>query len=135
MHGLSRMIEGATLMCALDETAPPPEPTATVRRVANCTAVRPGGEQFDVSRRMVEEGFAVGTNGNYDDEERQARALTRGLLTWCAIRPSAWRRMPQSAKDAFSERGVYAEGTPTMGTCPPPARRSFTPSGPVSAPD
>ncbi len=128
------MIEGATLMCALDESAPPPAPTATVRRIANCTAVHSGGEQFDVSQRMVEEGFAIGINGNYEDDGRQAQALTRGLLTWCAIRPDVWRRMPQDQKDAFRDRGVYPPGASTMGTCPPP-RSEHIPSGPVSAPD
>lgn len=135
-RALRRIVEGAYLMCALDESAGADNPTPGYR-VATCTGVRPNGDEFNIARRMVEEGFAMNASGAYEQEAMEARALTRGLLTWCSIEPNAWTRLTQAQKTAFRERGVYPAGTPIMGTCPRPRepRPSVELTGPVSAPD
>jgi endonuclease YncB( thermonuclease family) len=124
-RALRRILDGAFVMCALER---PKDTNDTTRRekVATCTAVKSGGEGFDVARRMVEEGYAVGVDGAFAAEAAEATARVRGLSAWCTVRPDAWALMPQAKKNAFRDKGEYARGTPMMGTCaPPPA----TPSG------
>ena len=118
-RGLKRIIEGAFVMCALDKSE---GATSGARgdRVGTCTAVRGGGEGFDVGRRMVEEGFAVGSGGAFGDETSRALALARNLNVWCAARPDAWARMTPKDRATFRDTGVLPKDTPIMGFCPPP---------------
>lgn len=134
-RALERMVDGAFLMCALDQTATPDRPQGGPNRIANCTAVRNGGEQFDVGRRMVEEGFAISVNGAYDDEQREAQLMSRGLMTWCMVRPFAWVRMTQAQRDAFAKSGVYPPGTETVGACPPPHGGPYNRTPETTAPN
>lgn len=120
-RALRRIIDGAYVMCALDRQNEPATATATRReRVATCNAVKNGGEEFNIARRLVEEGYAVGVGGAYVAEGAEATARARGLSAWCAVRPDAWAQMSAAKKAAFKDRGEYAPGTPMMGTCAPP---------------
>jgi endonuclease YncB( thermonuclease family) len=115
-RALRRIVEGAFLMCALDAQN---DPTA---RVATCTAVRPGGEEFNVARRLVEEGYALSVGGLYQSASDDARARGRGLSAWCSVQPDAWARLTPVQKAAFRDKGAYPPGTPISGVCPPPPK-------------
>lgn len=130
---LRDMLEGAYVMCARDE-APQAANAPRGERLATCSAVKNGGEEFNIARRMVEQGFAFGVDGAYADAAASANAGAKGLLVWCAVRPSAWGRLPQAKKDQFRDRGVYDKDTPVVGACPPPTagprppqKQKFTP--------
>jgi endonuclease YncB( thermonuclease family) len=118
-RALRRIIDGAYVMCALER---PRDPTDASRRerIATCNAVKTGGEEFNIARRLVEEGYAVGIGGAYAREGAEATARARGLSAWCTVRPDAWVQMTAAKKAAFRDRGEYAAGTPMMGTCAPP---------------
>lgn len=113
-RALRRILEGAFLMCALDAQN---DPNA---RVATCTAVRPGGEEFNVARRLVEEGYAQSVDGLYKAAADEARTRARGLTAWCSIKPDAWGKLTDLQKAAFRDKGAYPAGTQTVGICPPP---------------
>lgn len=137
-RALRRILDGAYVMCALERPKDVGD-TARRERIATCTAVKSGGEEFNVARRMVEEGYAVGVDGAYVSEAAEASARARGLSAWCAVRPDAWAQMSQAKKNAFREKGEYARGTPMMGTCTPPRvvtqRPKQNPTPVVRAPD
>jgi endonuclease YncB( thermonuclease family) len=133
-RALRRIIEGTFVMCVLEDRDRPPAERGL--RIATCTAVRNSGEQFNVARRMVEEGFAIGIGTNYQAETTEAISRARGLTTWCAVQPDTWARFTQAQRTAFRDRGTYPANTPMMGTCPrrPRAPGERTPPA-VSAPD
>lgn len=133
-RALRRIIEGAFVMCALEDRDSRPSEASRGTRVATCTAVRNSGEEFNIARRMVEEGFAIGVGDSYQRETSEAVLLSRGLMTWCAVQPDAWARLTQPQRNAFRDSGTYPPNTPTMGTCPR-RPRSPPPSPAVSAPD
>jgi endonuclease YncB( thermonuclease family) len=118
-RALRRILDGAYIMCALERQNAAND-SARRERIATCTAVKAGGEEFNVARRMVEEGYAVGVGGAFASEAAEATARARGLSAWCAVRPDAWAQMTQAKKNAFRDKGEYAPGTPMMGTCTPP---------------
>lgn len=126
-RGLRRVLEGAFLMCALDGE---PDPNATAR-MATCTAVRKGGEEFNVARRIVEEGYALSLGGLYQAAADEARARARGLTSWCAIQPDVWVKLPEAQKAAFRDKGVYPVGAALIGACPPPPKDPKKPVAPV----
>ncbi len=120
-RALRRMVEGAYIMCALERPRDARDSTR-LERIATCNAVRTGGEEFNIARRMVEEGYAVGVDGAYVREGAEATARARGLSAWCTVRPDAWAKLTQAQKNAFRDKGAYPKGTPVMGTCAPPPR-------------
>lgn len=120
-RALRRLIEGAYIMCALERPRDGRDPDR-LERVATCNAVRPGGDEFNIARRMVEEGYALGVDGAYAAEGAEATARARGLAAWCTVRPTAWAKFTQAQKNAFRDRGAYPAGTPVAGTCGPPPR-------------
>jgi len=138
-RALTRMIEGAYIMCALEQPRDARDPDR-LERIATCNAVRPGGDEFNIARRMVEEGYALGVDGAFAVQAAEATARARGLSAWCTVRPDAWAKFTQAQKNAFRDRGAYPRGTPVIGTCGPPPRigapkrpQSSTPV--VNAPD
>jgi hypothetical protein len=84
--------------------------------------VRPGGEEFNVTRRLVEEGYALSVGGLYQIAADDARARARGLSAWCSVQPDAWARLTPVQKAAFRDKGAYPTGTPVVGICPPPPK-------------
>lgn len=138
-NGLKRIIEGAFLMCAPENTGAPKTPGAQSSRVVTCTGVRGGGEEFNVARRLVEEGYAFDVAGAYREEASRASALGRGLNAFCAVRPDVWSRMAQKDRAAFRDTGVLPKDTAVTGLCPPPkpqpgARRQKAVDAPVAMP-
>jgi endonuclease YncB( thermonuclease family) len=146
---LRRIVEGTFVMCALDaqpqdaqQTAPQPAPAERQRqgagrqRVVTCTAIR-NGQEFNVARRMVEEGYAAARGDDFQREAQDALTRARGLTAWCTLRPDVWVRRSNAERAAFRERGAYRAEWATFGTCPPPPRsRSTVRDTPaVSAPD
>lgn len=128
-HALQRVLEGAYVICAVDTEI-------AGGRTVTCTAVKRGGEEFNIARRMVEEGYAIGLQGEYAQEAADASARARGLTTWCTVDPAEWARFTQAQKNAFRERGVTPTATTAMmGTCPRQPRRPNTNTPAVSAPD
>jgi endonuclease YncB( thermonuclease family) len=136
---MRRIIEGAFVMCALDNTpepqSAPPAANADSQaagaqgdgrgrrgRSVTCTAVR-NGQEFNVARRMVEEGYAVARGDTYQREAADAAQRTRGLTAWCTLRPDVWARRTTAEKNAFRDRGTYVREWATFGTCPPPTAR------------
>lgn len=115
-RALRRILEGSFVMCALEAENDP------MARIATCTAVRPGGEEFNVARRLVEEGYALSVGGLYQSAADDARQRVRGLAAWCAVQPDAWSRMTDVQKAAFRDKGDYPKGTPLVGICPPPPK-------------
>jgi endonuclease YncB( thermonuclease family) len=125
---LRRIVEGAYVICAVDAQI-------AGGRTVTCTAVKNGGEEFNIAKRMVEEGYAVPLQGNFAQEAADASARARGLTTWCGVQPAAWARLTPAQRNAFRDRGTVPANVATMGTCPrqrTPPRRD---PGPVSAPD
>jgi endonuclease YncB( thermonuclease family) len=129
-RALRRIIEGAYVMCAVDAQTPG-------GRTVVCTAVKNGGEEFNIAKRMVEEGYAIGLQGAFAFEATEASARARGLTTWCGVQPEAWTRLTQAQKNAFRDRGTVPARTATMGTCPRQPTQGSTTRTPaaVSAPD
>lgn len=119
-RALRRMLDGAYLMCALEQPRDAADPTRQ-DRIATCTAVRRGGDEFNVARRLVEDGYAVGVNGSYAAETAAASASARGLSAWCTVRPDAWARLTAAQKTAFKEKGTYTRDMPMVGVCAPPS--------------
>jgi endonuclease YncB( thermonuclease family) len=117
-RGLRRMLDGAYIMCALDK---PPgvgaAASANKERLATCTAVRNGGEEFNIARRMVEDGFATNSDATYQGAADAAKAAARGLMAWCAIRPENWTKLTNAKKEEFRKSGRFDRGTPTLGVC------------------
>jgi endonuclease YncB( thermonuclease family) len=143
---MRRIVEGAFVMCALDNT-PDPQAAApagqnaapenrTRERMVTCTAVR-NGQEFNVARRMVEEGYASARGPTYQREAQEALTRTRGLTAWCTLRPDVWRRRSNAERNAFRDRGAYLAEWATFGTCPPPTRPRGGPrdTPAVSAPE
>jgi hypothetical protein len=144
---MRRIIEGSFVMCALDDQAQqtaqpaagqtgqqPAQDGARRRRnerVVTCTAVR-NGQEFNVGRRMVEEGYAAAQGEDFTREAQEALTRTRGLAAWCTLRPDIWMRRSTAEKNAFRDRGMYQRDWATFGTCPPPPR---TPSGQRDMPE
>ncbi len=137
-RALRRILDGAYVMCALERPRDALD-TARRERIATCTAVKSGGEEFNVARRLVEEGYAVGVDGAYAAEAAEATARARGLSAWCTVRPDAWAQFSPAKKAAFRDKGDYPVGAPMIGTCAPPraaTRRPKQDSTPVvRAPD
>jgi endonuclease YncB( thermonuclease family) len=142
---MRRIVEGTFVMCALDaESEPQAEPAdakgerparnARRERMVTCTAVR-NGQEFNVARRMVEEGYAAAQGDTYAREAQEALTRTRGLTAWCTLRPDVWARRSNAERTAFRERGTYRSEWATFGTCPPPTRRGPRDTPAVSAPD
>lgn len=117
-NALKRVVEGAFLSC-LPDGANTPGSGPRESRVATCTGTR-GAQVFNVSGRMVEEGYALDTAGVFRDEANRAIALGRGLNAFCMVRPDAWVRMSAKDKTAFRDTGAVPKDTPTLGACPPP---------------
>lgn len=150
---LRRIIEGSFVMCAVDTAATQPNApqnaqgqnaqaqnaegdrqTAAERRSRNqrmvtCTAVR-NGQEFNIARRMAEEGYAAAIGDTYATQAREALARTRGLTAWCTMRPDIWARRSTAEKNAFRDRGMYRREWAMFGTCPPPPR-----TGPRDTPE
>lgn len=143
---LRRIIEGTFVMCAVDTAATQPsgqgqnaqsgderqsagERRARSQRMVTCTAVR-NGQEFNVARRMAEEGYAAAIGDTYAAQAREALARTRGLTAWCTMRPDIWARRSTAEKNAFRDRGVYRREWAMFGTCPPPPR-----TGPRDTPE
>ncbi len=126
-RALRRIIEGSYVICAVDEQI-------AGGRTVTCTAVK-GNEEFNIGRRMVEEGYAIPLQGNFAHEAEEAFVRARGLTTWCSVTPSAWARLTPAQRTAFRDRGTIPANVETMGTCP--RQRVPRPSDgrPVSAPD
>lgn len=141
---MRRIIEGTFVMCALERDADAQNGqqnaddnqgrTARNLRWVTCTAVR-NGQEFNVGRRMVEEGYAAARGDTYQREAQEALARTRGLTSWCTMRPDVWARRSNAEKTAFRERGVYRREWAMFGTCPPPPRPRPGDTPAVSAPD
>lgn len=131
-RALRRILEGAYVICAVDAQVPG-------GRTVTCTAVKGGGEEFSIAKRMVEEGYAIGLQGSFAAEAADATARARGLTTWCSVDPSAWARFTPAQRDAFRDRGVTPNATtptPMIWTCPrQPVRRAPNTPPAVSAPD
>lgn len=146
---LRRVLEGTFVMCALDAEAQAAQEAAAQQapaegqrrgarnqRVVTCTAVR-NGQEFNVARRMVEEGYAAAQGDDFLREAQEALTRTRGLTAWCTLRPDIWVRRSNAERTAFTERGARAAEWATFGTCPA-APRSSRPSRErpaVSAPE
>ncbi len=142
---MRRIIEGSFVMCALDNRPETTEQNARqnaqqqqergeTRRQRNerwvtCTAVR-NGQEFNVARRMVEEGYAAVQGDDFKREADEALARTRGLTAWCTLRPDVWSRRSTAERNAFRDRGMYRREWATFGTCPPPPR-----TGPRDTPE
>lgn len=145
-RALRGLIEGTFVMCALESqnTAQSTQQPASADnrperarndRIATCTAVR-NGQEFNIARRMVEEGYAAAQGDDFQREAQEALTRTRGLTAWCTLRPDVWVRRSNAERTAFRERGAYRAEWATFGTCPPPPRTRTTRDTPaVSAPD
>lgn len=133
---LRRILEGTFVMCALDEEATAAQEAAAQQapaegqrrgprnqRIVTCTAVR-NGQEFNVARRMVEEGYAAAQGDDFTREASEALTRTRGLTAWCTLRPDIWVRRSNAERTAFTERGARSAEWATFGTCPPPPRSS-----------
>lgn len=140
---MRRIIEGAFVMCALDRDADaqtaPQNADGQHRGMRNqrwvtCTAVR-NGEEFNVGRRMVNEGYAAARGDTYQAEAEEALSRTRGLTSWCTLRPDVWVRRSNAERNAFRDRGTYRREWATFGTCPPPPRPRPGDTPAVSAPE
>jgi endonuclease YncB( thermonuclease family) len=144
---LRRIVEGTFVMCAIDETPEPrteaqeaqEHPRGERRRGRNersvtCTAVR-NGQEFNVARRMAEEGYAAPRGDTYAREAQEALTRTRGLTAWCTLQPDVWARRSNAERNAFRERGVRDREWATFGTCPAVPRRGPRDTPAVSAPD
>jgi endonuclease YncB( thermonuclease family) len=142
---MRRIVEGSFVMCALDNEREPqaaaqdakgerPAQNARNERRVTCTAVR-NGQEFNVARRMVEEGYAAPQGDTYAREAEEALTRTRGLTAWCTLRPDVWVRRSNAERASFGERGIYRSEWATFGTCPPPTRRGPRDTPAVSAPD
>lgn len=149
---LRRIIEGTFVMCAVDApTAPANGATANGATAAQgqnaqgggqqnagerrrrelqvtCTAVR-NGQEFNIARRMAEEGYAAAIGDAYAQQAREALVRTRGLTAWCTMRPDIWARRTTAEKNAFRDRGIYRREWTMFGTCPP-SPRTGTPETP-----
>lgn len=138
---MRRIIEGAFVMCAIDREEQSEQQTAADNqrrgarnlRWVTCTAVR-NGEEFNVGRRMVQEGYAVPRGDMYQAEAEEALSRTRGLTSWCTLRPDVWVRRSSAERNAFRDRGAYRREWATFGTCPPPPRPRPGDTPAVSAP-
>jgi endonuclease YncB( thermonuclease family) len=128
-HALQRILSGAYVICAVDTQV-------AGGRTVTCTAVKNGGEEFNVARRMVEDGYAISLQGSFAQEAANATARARGLTTWCTVDPTTWASMTPVQRNAFRDRGTMpAPATPTIWTCPRgQQQRPRTPPA-VSAPD
>ncbi|MGE0828018.1 MAG: hypothetical protein AB7O04_01540, partial [Hyphomonadaceae bacterium] len=137
------------VMCALDSTPDVQGAQQTAnqaqtsandgrprQRMVTCTAVR-NGHEFNIARRMVEEGYAVARGATFEREAQDAVARARGLTTWCTLRPDVWRQRSNAERNAFRDRGTYLREWATFGTCPPPVRPRSAPrdTPAVSAPE
>ncbi len=133
---LRRILEGAFVMCALDNRPQTTEPDARQNdqqpargetrrqrneRLVTCTSVR-NGQEFNIARRMAEEGYAAAQGDDFAREAQEALTRTRGLTAWCTLRPDVWTRRSNAERNAFRDRGMYLREWATFGTCPPPPR-------------
>ncbi len=127
---MRRIIEGSFVMCVLDNRPLTAQPNAQqapqaenrrqrAQRLVTCTAVR-NGQEFNVGRRMVEEGYAAPQGDDFTREAQEAVTRARGLTVWCTLRPDVWVRRSTAEKNAFRERGFYRREWATFGACPPP---------------
>ncbi|MGD9814876.1 MAG: hypothetical protein AB7Q23_06735 [Hyphomonadaceae bacterium] len=75
-------------------------------------------EEFDLGKRLIEEGYAIQYEGDtrfgYADAENQGR--DRGVMEGCSLAPEEWRRN-QSARQQFIEVQRPPTGVRTMGRC------------------
>jgi endonuclease YncB( thermonuclease family) len=110
-RALRRILEGAYVICAVDSQV-------AGGRTVTCTAVKPGGEEFSIAKRMVEEGYAIGVQGSFEAERAEASARARGLTTWCTVDPTTWARFTTAQKNAFRDAGTLPANTATVGVCP-----------------
>lgn len=144
---LRRIVEGTFVMCAIDEQGDEPRADAQQtqenargeqrrrnERSVTCTAVR-NGQEFNVARRMVEEGYAAARGDTFAAEAREALTRTRGLTAWCTLQPDVWARRSSAERTAFRERGTRDRDWATFGTCPAVPRRGPRDTPAVSAPD
>jgi endonuclease YncB( thermonuclease family) len=148
---LRRIIEGTFVMCAVDTAATPPngqgqnaqsgderqgagERRGRSQRMVTCTAVR-NGQEFNVARRMAEEGYAAAIGETYAAQAREALTRTRGLTAWCTMRPDIWARRSTAERNAFRDRGMYRREWAMFGTCPPPPRTAPRDTPARSAPE
>ncbi len=142
---MRRILEGSFVMCVLDnrpQTTQQNEPQQARgdnrrqrnERMVTCTAVR-NGQELNVARRMVEEGYAAPQGDDFTREAQEAMTRTRGLTAWCTLRPDVWVRRSTAEREAFRDRGMYRREWATFGTCPPPPRTSQRNTPERSAPD
>lgn len=131
---MRRLLEGAFVMCVLDNRPQTTEQNGRQNeqqqergenrrqrneRMVTCTAVR-NGQELNVGRRMVEEGYAAAQGDDFTREAQEALTRTRGLTAWCTLRPDVWTRRSTAERNAFRDRGMYLREWATFGTCPPP---------------
>jgi endonuclease YncB( thermonuclease family) len=145
---LRRIVEGTFVMCAIDDEPEQSRPATQQaqdnargerrrgrnERSVTCTAVR-NGQEFNVARRMVEEGYAAPRGDTFAREAQDALTRTRGLTAWCTLQPDVWARRSNAERTAFRERGVRDRDWATFGTCPAVPRRGPRDTPAVSAPD
>ncbi len=117
---LISLTRGATVMCkpidavAADAFGPP---------AAQCFATIAGGAEFDVGRRMVEDGYAAtfpdAGGPDYYDTFQTAEAQRKGIFSNCTLAPSEWRNNA-AARIAFEALSPgLLPGSPTVGACDP----------------
>jgi endonuclease YncB( thermonuclease family) len=122
---LQDIVTGALVTCLVEDSRTAARETFR-RPLATCTASRRGEPPFDIGQRMVADGYAIerrGQPGDYMDDVRLAREDNRGLWPSCSLRPDAWVRLDNAARDRFVATGAYPRNAPTMGNCPPPPVR------------
>jgi endonuclease YncB( thermonuclease family) len=115
---LISLTHGATVMCKPLENA---TPDAFGPPAAQCFATIAGGAEFDLGRRMVEDGYAAiypdAGGPDYDILFQTAQAQRKGIFSNCTLAPSEWRNNA-AARIAFEalSPGILP-GAPTLGAC------------------
>lgn len=120
---LAKIVEGAFLTCVPEKAAERsigPTPGGRTSRNVICNGVRGDSDEFNVARRMVEDGYALDTGGAYREQSYKAVALGKGLYAFCMVRPEAWARLSAKDRTAFRDTGAVPANTQTIGVCPPP---------------
>ncbi|MBL8546234.1 MAG: thermonuclease family protein [Hyphomonadaceae bacterium] len=88
------------------------------RPLVRCWVRKGDGSEFDLGRRLIEEGFAVQYEGDasfgYSDAE--ARGRDAGVMAGCSLAPEVWRRN-RAARAEFIGTNTLPANVRSMGQC------------------
>lgn len=122
-RNLQRLIQGAVLVCD-----PPPavqvgqEPAESFGRpIMRCFAKNKDGRQTDLSKQMIEDGYAApfpeGAPDDYAQAFTRAQGERKGMFDTCTLAPWVWRNDAAARRLFEAENPTLLSGAATMGYC------------------